>query len=125
MRAYSLNRPVGMGTYPKPAEGDWEIENYGGRVYVDEIRRYAWGHVDYEADMAAEELDRYEMVTAEMCAAPKLPPEDVMRKMARLLADGDDDKAIKMFEKAEAKGFDGEAMDVELGRLLDEVRATA
>ena len=118
MRAYSLNRPVGMGTYPKPENGDWEITNFGEYRFVEEIGKRAWGYVDYENDMPTCELERFEMVTAEMCAKPELPPENVMRMMFDLYKAEQWERFMKHVDKVERKGYDMEAVDDRLGEML-------
>lgn len=119
-RAYSLNRPIGLGTYPKPEHGDWEIENWHERRFVDGIRRWAWGYVDYEADMDADELDRYDMMTEDM--APKAPPERVVMQMARKFLEGRDAAVDRMFDKLEADGYDDELVGLAFDDAVAKLR---
>ena len=122
MRAYSLNRPVGMGTYPKPAEGGWEIVNFHGRRWVEEIQHYAWGYVDYQRDMPEGELDRYEMLTVDML--PKEPPRNIVRGMAKAFLDGRDEQVEKMFDLLESEGYDDELVGLAFDRAVGELRDT-
>lgn len=119
MRAYGYNRPLGMGTYPKGHEVI-DIVNFDCKQRVEEVGRDCFGYVEYAEDVPTEELERYELVTAEMYEAskPKTPPENVMRKMARLYEAGDFDGLEKMYDIAERKGYDMEATDALLGEMV-------
>ena len=118
MRAYGYNRPLGMGTYPKGHEV-LGVVNFDRKRRVDEVGRDCFGYVEYAEDVPTEELERYELITAEMFEAskPKTPPENVMRKMAELYLGGDFDRLEKMFDIAERKGYDMEATDALLGEM--------
>lgn len=59
-RYYSILRPVGIGTYPK--EGMEAFRNFDQREYVDEIKREAWGWLDYSRELTAEEMKSYDLV---------------------------------------------------------------
>lgn len=59
-RYYSILRPVGIGTYPK--EGMETFHNFDQREYVDEIKREAWGWLDYSRELTAEEMKSYDLV---------------------------------------------------------------
>ena len=119
MRAYGYNRPLGMGTYPKGYDVA-DIVNFDCKRRVEEVGRDCFGYVEYAEDVPTEELERYELVTAEMFEAskPKTPPENVMRKMARLYEAGDFDGLEKMYDIAEGKGYDMEATDALLGEMV-------
>ena len=119
MRAYGYNRPLGMGTYPKGHEVV-EIVNYPYKRRVDEVGRDCFGYVEYAEDVPTEELERYELVTAEMFEAskPKTPPENVMARMAAVYKEGDFERLGKMFDVAERKGYDMEATDALLGEMV-------
>ena len=99
MRAYSLYRPVSIGTYPS----DYTVKaitNYDRRMYVEAIGRNAWGHVDYADDVPVDVLERYEMVT-------ERPADDrllsVSRAICRALRRGDEDRAADIAEKAQER----------------------
>lgn len=119
MRAYGYNRPLGMGTYPKGYQVA-DVVNFDGKQRVEEVGRHCFGYVEYAEDVPTEELERYELVTAEMYEAskPKTPPENVMRKMARLYEAGDFDGLERMYDIAERKGYDMEATDALLGEMV-------
>ena len=122
MRAYGYNRPLGMGTYPKGENGNYavvEVVNFDRKQWVEEVGRHCFGYVHYAADVPTEELERYELVTPEMFVAskPKLPPENVIAKMARAYHDGDWDRLEKLFDVAERKGYDMEALDEAVGNM--------
>lgn len=123
MRAYGYNRPLGMGTYPKGELGNYavvEVVNFPAKQWVEEVGRSCFGYVSYAADVPTEELERYELVTADMFEASKLktPPENVMRKMAEAYLAGDFDRLEKMYDVAERNGYDMEATDALLGDMV-------
>lgn len=61
-RYYSIMRPVGIGTFPKPAGNRIiNIENFDDRQYVPEIDRKAWGYIDYEYPLAESDANSYEL----------------------------------------------------------------
>lgn len=62
-RYWSTQRPISLGTYPKP-EGNKvvDIENFSRREFCKEIGREAWGYIDYEYPVPDEMLRQYEMV---------------------------------------------------------------
>ncbi len=63
---YSTQRPVSLGTYPKPYGNDiLEIHNFDSRKYVQEINREAWGWIEYRQPLTEQEAKAYELVTAE------------------------------------------------------------
>lgn len=61
MRAYSLMRPVFIGTYPSAYRVN-EIVNFDRRTFVEEIGREAWGYVDFAEDVPEKDLSAYEMM---------------------------------------------------------------
>lgn len=89
MRAYSIYRPVSIGTYPKGYEVE-AIANYDRRMFVEAIGRNAWGHIDFAEDVPSEVLERYELVT-------ERPADDrllsVSRAVCRALERGDEERA--------------------------------
>lgn len=80
-RFYSLLRPVSLGTFPTPAGVDYEIKNYNNKVFVDEIDRYAWGHVDYSKDIRKYGYipEEYDMVPSSSNYYREARPGDVVR----------------------------------------------
>ncbi len=69
-RYYSTQRPVSIGTYPKP-KGNPVVDtcNFDERRQVPEIGRAAWGWVEYAEPLTAEEASAFELVGAQ-----ELPP---------------------------------------------------
>lgn len=65
VRYYSLLRPVGIGTYPKP-EGNriGEIHNFDRREHVEAIGREAWGWIEYEKPLTAYDVRAYDLMVA-------------------------------------------------------------
>lgn len=65
-RYYSILRPVGIGTFPKPAGNKVEnIENFDDRQYVPEISHEAWGYIEYEKPLTEAEARQYDLVKGE------------------------------------------------------------
>lgn len=59
---YSTQRPVDLGTFPKPAgNAPDEIVNYDGRIRVENDTRLAWGHLTYSKPLTAAEQQSYEL----------------------------------------------------------------
>lgn len=62
-RYYSTQRPVMPGSYPKPQGNKvLEIENFDSRMYVDEIKREAWGFVEYEKPLSETLVRDFELI---------------------------------------------------------------
>lgn len=63
MRYYSTQRPVGLGTFPKP-DGNTVIEthNFDRRTFCEEIGREAWGYIDYAKKIPDDAARQYELV---------------------------------------------------------------
>lgn len=59
-RYYSLLRPIGPGTYPKPSEVK-NIVNFDDKTFVYDINRYAWGYVEYEKELSWDEARDYDL----------------------------------------------------------------
>lgn len=57
-RYYCLFRPPMPGTIPR---GMVKIVDFGERRMVPEIRREAWGYVDYERKLSEREMYEYEL----------------------------------------------------------------
>ena len=62
-RYYSTQRPVGIGTFPKPTDGGrvLEVVNYGEKRFVPALQGEAWGYIDYEKPLLVKEAERYEL----------------------------------------------------------------
>ena len=88
MRAYSLLRPVSVGTYPDEFAVD-EIVNFDRRIFVEEIGREAWGYVDFGEEVPKKELDAYEMLAREHVAAMSRELEEVGKVLAEKKRVGD------------------------------------
>lgn len=59
---YSTQRPVGIGTFPKPPHNaPDEIVNYDRRIWVEHDTRLAWGHLTYTRPLTEQELINYEL----------------------------------------------------------------
>lgn len=59
---YSTQRPVDIGTYPKPADNrPVEIVNYDQRIPVENGAFQAWGALTYAAPLTAEQMAHYEL----------------------------------------------------------------
>ena len=59
-RYYSICRPVSIGTYPR--EGVIRIENFDDKEYCIDIKRGAWGIIEYNRTLTEEELLMFELV---------------------------------------------------------------
>lgn len=117
MRAYSVSRPVDIGTYPKGYEVA-DIVNFDTRRRVGEIGRDAWGYIDFFDRVPQEVLERFELVSPDYL--PELP-EDVLRvgrAIAGLLLKDEHERVKKATKKALEAGFDPE-------QLADAVRKAA
>lgn len=59
---YSTQRPVDIGTFPKPTENQpLEIVNYDGRIPVEGGAFLAWGVLTYEKPLTNQEQYDYEL----------------------------------------------------------------
>ena len=62
---YSTQRPVDIGTFPKPPRNaPDEIVNYDQRVPVENGSFLAWGHLTYTRPLTAKQADDYELRSA-------------------------------------------------------------
>ena len=57
-RYYCLYRPPMPGTVPR---GMSTMTTFDERRYVDEIKREAWGSVDYDIPLTPQQIIRYEL----------------------------------------------------------------
>ena len=61
-RYYSTQRPVDVGTFPKPPRNaPDEIVNYGQRVPVEGGAFQAWGHLTYTKPLTERQISDYEL----------------------------------------------------------------
>ena len=59
MYRYSLTqRPPMPGAFPRFAE---VVEDFGGKVFCEDIGHEAWGYVEYEKPLTREEMVSYEL----------------------------------------------------------------
>lgn len=60
-RYFSTQRPVTPGSYP---ESEWVdcIVNFPDRVYCEEIKREAWGYIDYRQPLTEQQAEEYELI---------------------------------------------------------------
>jgi len=96
MRAFSIYRPVGLGTYPKGYEVA-DIVNFDVQQYVDEIGHTAFGYIDFTCDVPADELRRYDLMTTKP-VDPRFA--SALACIVRLWKRGDEDRALEKFELA-------------------------
>ena len=61
-RYYLLHRPAMPGTVP--TKKGMKICNFDFRKYVQEIKREAWGFVEYLKPLTKEEIKEYELMEA-------------------------------------------------------------
>lgn len=61
---YSTQRPISIGTYPKP-QGNPVIDfhNFDRRQYVQEIGGEAWGWITYVQPLSEQDMKAYELVS--------------------------------------------------------------
>lgn len=66
MRYFSTQRPLTPGTFPKPSDNRViAVENFDtcdGRMFCPAVSRLAYGYVDYEKPLTAEQSADYELV---------------------------------------------------------------
>ncbi len=64
-RYYSTQRPVDIGTYPKPpGNRPVHIENFDSRILSDNGKLLAWGYLEYERPLTEEQYRNYELKPA-------------------------------------------------------------
>jgi len=69
---YSTQRPVDIGTFPKPPHNaPDEVVNYDQRVPVENGAFMAWGHLTYTRPLTEQEISDYELFPSR--ANPRLP----------------------------------------------------
>jgi len=71
-RYYSTQRPVDIGTFPKPPDNKVvEIVNFDKRIPVENEPFRAWGYVEYQKPLTEKQADDYELRPASAQAAEK------------------------------------------------------
>ena len=61
-RYYSTQRPVDIGTYPKPPDNNvTDIVNFDHRIPVENEAFRAWGYVEYQKPLTEKQADDYEL----------------------------------------------------------------
>ena len=61
-RYYSTQRPVDIGTFPKPPDNRvMEIVNFDKRIPVENEPFHAWGYVEYQKPLTEKQADDYEL----------------------------------------------------------------
>lgn len=61
VRYYSVERPIGFGTYPRRRKAT-ATHNFGSETFVCDIGRTAFGWVEYEEPLSDKQADKYELV---------------------------------------------------------------
>ena len=75
-RYYSTQRPVDIGTFPKPAgNAPVEIHNYDNRQLVEGGTMQAWGWLEYAKPLTEKEAGDYELKPAPSAEKAKIAPE--------------------------------------------------
>ena len=75
-RYYSTQRPVDIGTFPKPAgNAPVEIHNYDKRQPVEDGAMQAWGWLEYAKPLTEKEASDYELRPAPFAAKAIAAPE--------------------------------------------------
>ena len=63
-RYWSTQRPIGPGTFPKTDKKPVAIENYDSRMVVEGGRTQAWGYLEFEKPLEAQQIRDYELKPA-------------------------------------------------------------
>lgn len=99
MRAYSVNRPIGLGTWPSQHRDKVVgFHHFDAPTYVPEIRRNSFGYIEFGEDVPKEDLDAYEMLVPEWCNPV---PDSVVRALWD--ASGDDERFDRRWKIAMRK----------------------
>ena len=65
-RYYSIHRPIGPGTFPKPSGNKIvSYKNFDRLKFCEQIGRDAWGYLEYENPVSPDLLRNYELVEAD------------------------------------------------------------
>ena len=82
---YSTQRPVDIGTFPKPPRNaPDEIVNYDQRVPVENGSFLAWGHLTYTRPLTEKQADDYELRPAPDNPDRPRPIREQMKTAAKL-----------------------------------------
>jgi len=87
-RYYLTQRGPGPGTIPKVWDNQaTNIEDFGSKKYVDEIKGKAWGYVDYMYPLTSHQIDAYELadvetITCKNCGIMKVTSFDFATDIA-------------------------------------------
>jgi len=117
-RSYALHRPIGPFTWPSEHhEKVAEIVNWDSVQYVPEIKRSAYGYIDWTELPPIEDLNRYELM---------VPSENdqFLEKIGRILADLYQserfDRLEKAWDKAQRKyGYTSDQIGAAMTRYID------
>lgn len=61
-RYYSTQRPLSIGTFPKPQGNKvLDIQNFDDWTFCEEIGKEAWGYIEYEKLLNPKEIRDYEL----------------------------------------------------------------
>lgn len=60
-RYYLTQRPPMPGAFPE--KNLLDLESFDDRTFIPEIDRMAWGYVEYEQELTAEEIAGYELTS--------------------------------------------------------------
>ena len=64
-RYYLIQRGPGPGAIPKPWDDSIiDVKDYGTKIYIGEIDREAWGHVEYKYPLNSKSISDYELSEA-------------------------------------------------------------
>ena len=75
-RYYSTQRPVDIGTFPKPTDNKpVEIHNYDSRIPVEDGSMLAWGYLEYAKPLTEKEASDYELRPAPVAVRAQDPVE--------------------------------------------------
>ena len=100
---YSTQRPVDIGTFPKPPHNaPDEIVNYDQRIPVEGGAFLAWGHLTYTKPLTPREASDYELRPAPDNPDRPRPIAQQMKEAARLADAGRDKQTPK--KKAPDRG---------------------
>lgn len=94
MKSYALHRPIGPFTWPSEYHDKViEIVNWDCMEYVPEIKRSAFGYIEWSELPPMEDLRRYELM---------VPPENdqMLTKIGKILAKYERLEQWDQFEKA-------------------------
>lgn len=104
MRAYSVRRPIDIGTWPREYEVS-EIVRYDRYTWVEEIKRYAYGYLEFVDDVPRDALEHFDLVT------PPVVDELLARIVVQLMRYTYDERRFdSIWRKAVEMGYDPEVL---------------